>query len=77
MEAAQDLAVESDKSYFAYAHVLATNSKGDNGKFSEEVIRIADIHERQTKEQSGRRGLAWRIRPKGRYPPEANEFHEA
>eukprot|EP00973_Karenia_brevis_P036104 4978424-Karenia_brevis.AAC.1 len=64
MEAAQDLAVEYDTRYFAYVHVLATNSEGNNVKFSEELIRIADILERQTKEQSGRRGLTWRIRPK-------------
>eukprot|EP00973_Karenia_brevis_P072269 10040887-Karenia_brevis.AAC.1 len=64
MEAAQDLAVESDKSYFAYVHVLASNSKGNNVESSEELIRIADNHERQTKEQSGRRGLTWRIRTK-------------
>eukprot|EP00973_Karenia_brevis_P003389 466853-Karenia_brevis.AAC.1 len=42
-----------------------------------DLIRIADIHERQTEEQSGRRGLTWTIRPQGRYGPEVNEIHEA
>eukprot|EP00973_Karenia_brevis_P002454 331554-Karenia_brevis.AAC.1 len=70
MEAAQDLADESAKRYFAHVHVLASNSKGNNGNFSEDLIRIADIHETQTKEQSGCRGLTWTIRPKGRYGPE-------